>query len=118
MFVFDDRFDLPSEGGVGATLPMVITRFHQVPQVIDHAGRHESFPFVIKRDPPRVACPFAEDLEFSRSGMNPVHGASQWPTGMLFIIVRVRLRIFDVRVIEDPVQSIQPAIRPPSQAVW
>ena len=117
MFVFDDRFNLPGEGRVGAALPVVVTRFNQMPQVIDHAGRDERLAFVVKCDPPRVARSFAEDLEFPRSGMNPVHGTREWPAGMFFVVVRVRLRIFHVRMIEDAVQSIQPSIRSPSQAV-
>jgi hypothetical protein len=72
---------------------MVVTCFHQMPQVIDHAGGDECLALVVKGDPPGVARSFAEHLEFAGPGMNPIHRNCEWPTMMLFIVVRVRLRV-------------------------
>ena len=85
--------------------------------MVDHTSGNEGFPFVIESNPPGITGPLAKDLKFPSPRMNAEQGASQWPAGMIFLIIRIGFGILHVRVIKDSVQSIQPSIGTPGERV-
>ena len=79
-----------------------------VPQVVDHAGADEGAAFLVPSDAPGVAGAFAEQLEIPSPRVNAEQGAGE---------LVVAASMADVAVIEDAVQTVQPAIGPPNETV-
>ena len=109
MLVFDDRLDLPGERRIRPSLAVVVAGFGQVPEMVDHAGADESCSLAIPGHPPGVARPFANRFEVARPRMNAKHGAGE--------VVVLRPRCSTSLRIEDPVQSVEPAIGAPRQRI-
>ncbi len=105
--------------GVRAALADVVPGLRDVPEVVDHAGGEEQLPFVVDRDPPRVAGPLGEDVELFRMRIDPPHGTGHRPAGMVRVLgqIWVVLAVLHMREVEHAVQAIQPPIRPPRQRV-
>ena len=66
MFVLDDGAELPGERRIRPALALVIARFGQVPQMIDHTGTDKGAAFLVPGDAPRIAGALREQLKFAR----------------------------------------------------
>src|SRR5262245_32642231 len=96
---------------------MVVAALGEMPEVVDHAGRNEEAPFVVDRHAPRVARPFAPDLELPRDRVNAKQGAGELPAGMILLVVWVRLAVLHIALVEDAVEPIEPAVGPPGERI-
>ena len=94
---------------------MVVTGFRQMPQMINHARADEGFSFIIERDAPRIARPFAEDLELASLRVNAKHRTGEVPRLLTLFEVRILRTVNNMRGIEDTVQAIKPAVGAPGQ---
>ncbi len=108
MRMLDDRIDLPSVRRIGPPLPMVIPRFGQMPQVVDHARADKRIPLGIESDAPRIARPLAKQTETARPRVDAKHRTGE--------LIRLPPRCDATRV-EDSVEAIQSAVGPPRQTV-
>src|SRR5690349_11280123 len=94
---------------IGSTLAVVVTGLDEMPEVIDDAGAEERTSFRVPRDTPRVARPFREELELARLGMNAKQCAGE--VELLAVLLHDAL-------VEDAVETVQPAVRSPGKRVW
>ena len=95
-----------------AGLTMVTPALHHVEQVRDHARLDEELPVFVEVQAPRIARALGEDLEaFLHRLIAPHAGVHELP-------LRVRRADdLDVRVREDAVAAVEPAVRPPCESV-
>ena len=108
VLVIDDRFKPPGIRRIGAPLPVVITRLGEVPEVIDHAGRDESRAVVVPGDAPGVARALRKEFEVARPGMDPEERGGE---------VEGLAAMLHDRAVEDAVEPVEPAVRPPGERI-
>ena len=97
---------------VAAGLPVVAAARDDVPHVRDDARLDEEVAVGVVVEAPRVAGAVGDDLEdVPRRVIAPDAGVN-----LLSLVVRVA-GLADVRVREDAVAAVQPAVRPPDEAV-
>src|SRR5262249_48313984 len=109
MPVLDDRAELPGERRIGATLAMVVAGLDQVPEMVDHAGADEEAAFGVDGYAPGIAGSFAEQLELAGLRMDAEQRARE--------AIGVAVAALDGGRIEDAVEAIEPAVRPPGERV-
>ena len=107
---FDIVVNVPVK--MSAALTMVTPALDHVPKVRDDTGGDEGLAAVIKIQPPRIARAPSEDLELVLGGMITPHAG----VDLLALLVR-RSGLANIAVGENAVAAIEPAIRPPSEAV-
>ena len=88
---------------------MVISRFGQMPKVVDHTSADKRFAFVIKCDTPRVAGSFTKQLEPMSRRIDAKHRASE---------IECVAVLFDNTAIKDAVETIKISVGAPSECVW
>ena len=108
MLVLDDRFDLPGVRRIGPRLAVVIAPLNDMPEMVDHTGRDEGAAPFIEGDAPGVAGSLGPQFEFVGARMQAEHGRVE---DMLAPLVR------DVTLVEDAVESIQPAVGSPGERI-
>src|SRR5262249_24559091 len=108
MAVIDDGAELPGEGRIRAALTMIVAGFRQGPQVIDDAGTDEGAALVVPGEAPGIPRALPKQLKFPRFRMDAEEDAGE---------DEVLAALLDVAVIEDAVESVQPAVRTPRQRV-
>ena len=108
MEVVDDGFDLPGEGGIRAALAVVVAGLDQMPEVVDHAGGGEERARQGRWRCPRGSGPFAEEFEVPVARIDAEDGAGE---------VEGLAVVLDVRLIEDAVPAVEPAVGAPGEGV-
>src|SRR5262249_51339553 len=104
--VLDDGLNLPRVGRVRAALAVVVAGLGQVPEVVDDTGADEGAALGVEGDAPGVAGAFAEDLEVLRPRVDAEHRAGE----LVFLAA-----VLDAAVVEDAVETVQPAVGPPGE---
>ncbi len=88
---------------------MVVSRFGQMPKVVDHTSADKRFAFVIKCDAPRIAGPFTKQFESMSRRVDAKHRASE---------VECVTILFDDAAIKHSVEAIKITVGSPSECVW
>ena len=112
--VVGHRLDVVEDVGVEvpARLPLVACAGNHVVEVLDHAGGREGVAVVVEVESPRIARALGEHLEGPRRRVI----APDRPVQPLALGVR-SAGLADVRVREDAVRAVEPAVRTPREGV-